>query len=219
MTNWVIPKKLSIEDVWHIPKTALAIMAETSNDMVVYYVNNFIRANLNSQDIITKKVAEKLKESYEEVNNLKDFLSSNEALEIAQELNTLSVADIRATDSPEHLKRLRAIVNMLFQETNFMVGETKALTTDYLETQLQRLVGLTFSYSDSPESSESISRLHIFMDNNRQLFKNAPFRRKNPTVLKYAVNNKDKYELILYGLDFVIEKKERNADARSWRLL
>ena len=219
MSDWVIPRKLTVGDVWNIPKPALTIMAETSNDMVVYYINQFIRDNQNNQDVIVRKVAEKLKDAFEEVNRIKDFLSSSEAIEMAKTLNSLSIEDIRFSISLENLKQYRALILMLFNDEDTVVSRTKALTNQHLDLQIERLRNLLDSYKDSFESYSSILNLIAFMDKDKQLFKNAPFKRNSVTVLRAAVENRDRFDLILYGIEFLIDKKERGVDKRTWRIL
>lgn len=216
ITKWVIPSKLSSEDVYHLPDQCIVLLADISTDIVVFYVNKFINENLNSHEVIDKLVAKKLERCYDTVNKLKDYLSSKEAYDAASELNNLSIEDISATVDITRLYEYKALIQQVFKD-NSVVKPTKELTTSYLEEKLKELTDLAEKYEG--EAKVAIYRLKGIIKAYKGIFRNAPFKRSNTNPFRGVIFKADHLSLLLYSLNFLIPKLESEQNPTSWRLL
>lgn len=217
-TKWVIPTKLSVEGASKLPDEVIKVLAKISTDMVLKYINMFIKSSQTSTDSMVQEVGRRFEKCFKEVNAMKDFLSSEEAYELAKTIGAYNLNEIRVEVGIESLRKYESLILQLLEDER-VVATTEALDGNNLDSAIEEISNIMDFFRNDPDKFVAICELLDMIEHNRGMFKNAPFKRSNPTVLRYVTENKDKYRLILYGLQFAISKIESRRDARSWRLL
>lgn len=198
--TFVLPMLFSVEDARQSSLEALTLMAEISTDVVLNYVNKYIQNN-------TGDVAEKLQQAFSTVNARRTYLQGDNLREMVMEVNNISLLDVNAAVPLEKLELWKEILDSIYSDDR-AVGSTKTLDNDALEDCLVKL-------SDTKDSERVIA----LIENNRTLFKNAPFKRSYRTVVSSLFTKKEQYDLLLYGLNFLIGKLKSGANPINWRLL
>lgn len=214
--EWIIPNVLRAESLCLLPDECLKLVAETSTDIFIFWVNKYINLNSNSSDIAVKNMAKKLEDCYNSVNSLKTFLTSAESLEIARELNSLNFSDLGYSIDILKLQHYKAIIDCLFEDQR-IIASTKCLNTEYLDLVIEDMKETSKLYG-----VESICYVHSFcdwMDKHRSMFRNAPFRRSSATPFKGVLFKKEQLGLLKYCIEFLISKKSSGANPNSWRFL
>lgn len=231
MIRWVLPNVLSIEDVQALDVQLLKVLSNVSTGVVLKYINDFIQKNLQSPDPDVQMAATKLNQAYEEVNQINEYLASDDAKNLADTLASLQYSDIRNEVEDAKLLAYRSlIIELLSEDPEFIEsykGEVDgSATRGYKSAYTAKLdkENMLEALKDIDELSQSIPgqmgpgmRLKAAISNNMNLFKNGSNKVNRPTVLRKAIYKKDKLKSLLKGIDYLLEKKQSGAAPRSWR--
>lgn len=229
MPKAVLPTILNADEVIKIPDEVLILMTRISTGIVVENINKFISMNKGSSDSIDREAALKLERVYAEVNEVKTYLESDEAKNLASTLASLQYSDVSATTDIETLKTYRMlIIDLLSEDEDFVKtytteqlkletsGKKTAYTAKLDKGNLEDVISLMESKAGGiPEVYALIGRIR----KNKSLFKNGNYNVNSPTVLRKAIYKKDKLKNILRGLDFLIPKLESGQNPITWRRL
>ena len=231
MTKWVLPNVLSVDDVLELDIELLTVLSNISTGVVLQYVNDFIAGSSNSGDGTVTEAGDKLREAYREVNEINDYLASDEAKNLADTLASLQYSDIKhEVDTAKLLAYRSAIIELLSDDKDFIEtykneangssnkgfksAYTAKLDKDNLADAMDRISELAMKI---PGQSGAGMRLYGAIDRNKNLFKNGSNKVNKPTVLRKAIYKKDKLKSILKGIDYLLDKKQSGAAPRSWR--
>lgn len=231
--NWVVPGIISAQDINELPDEVLDLFTKISTGIITKRVNEFIDINLGSSNQVTSKAANKLKVAYDRLNRTNEYLSSQDAKDLADVLANLQYSDVSVNTDLYTLKKYRQqILELLAEDEDFVKtytngvseSETRGMKSAYtakldkqnLEDILEEIKELAMQHRDS---IVSILNVADSIERNKSLFKNGNYNVNNYTVLRKAIYKKDKLRNILKGLDFLIPRLEANESARSWRRL
>lgn len=231
--KWVVPGIISVQDINGLPDEVLDLFTKISTGIITKRVNEFIELHINSTNQEYCQAANKLKVAYDRLNRTNEYLSSQDAKDLADVLASLQYSDVSVNTDLHTLKKYKQqILELLTEDEHFVKtytsdasgSETRGMKTAYtakldkqnLEDILEEIKELAIQHGDSIipilNVAESIER-------NKSLFKNGNYNVNNYTVLRKAIYKKDKLRNILKGLDFLIPRLEANESARSWRRL
>ena len=231
MTKWVLPNVLSVDDVISLDVELLKILSNISTGVVLKYINDFVAKNVQSDNPDFAMAAAKLQKAYLEVNEINDYLSSDEAKNMADTLASLQYSDIKhEVDTAKLLAYRSLILELLSDDKDFIETYTGAiedsstkgfksaytakLDKDNLYSALDLIQELAMKL---PGQQGPGMKLHHAITSNQNLFKNGSNKVNRPTVLRKAIYKKDKLKSILKGIDYLLEKKQSGASPRSWR--
>lgn len=218
-TIWVVPGKINTELVEALPMEALEIIADLSSNIVVMHVNRFIQTYGGGADANLSSISDKLKTAYTYTNDKEDYLKSEKVKQMAEELRNLQYEDITFLTPAEQLIEYRMLIKEL-EENEFASAYTSEKDSAYLRAGMEKIKEIASSYIDkNADAVTSCYRVHDIIKNNRSLFRNPPFKKNSATILRSVIYRKDDFELILSGIDFILEKKKSGAAPRSWRFL
>ena len=231
MVNWVLLNVLSVDDVLMVSDEVLNLLTEVSTGIVKTRVNEFVNKNINSSDSDMRSAASRLQAAYQRVNDIDDYLKSDEAKDLSSFLASMQYSDVSATTDVATLKKWRdAIIELLAEDENFResyTGEvresdtrgyktayTAKLDEDNLASVIERIHN---AVAASPTQAEAHRAVASSIGRNSNLFKNSRYAVNKPTVMRKAVYKKDKLKGILAGLDFLIPRLEAGQSPIRWR--
>ena len=125
MANWVLLGVLDVNDVLLVSDEVLGLLSEISTGIIKSRVNEFVNKHLNDTNDIMRAAAQRLKTAYERVNNIDEYLSSDEAKDLSSFLATMQYSDVSATTDLGTLKKYReAIIELLAEDEDFLKSYT-----------------------------------------------------------------------------------------------
>lgn len=227
---WVLPGILKAEKVGACSLQVLELVSTISTGVVLGYVNKFISANESSSDPVIAEAAGILKQAYEGVNKINDYLNSDEAKNLADTLCSLQYSDVSAESPTEQLVVYRnMILELLADDVEFLKTYKKsvegsvsgspkmAYTARLDEDNYMHVMGEIYGLIQKRLATMEDEVLYNRIVNNKNLFINSTRKLNAPTVLRRAIYKKDMLKSILRGLDFLLEKKEAGESPRVWR--
>lgn len=212
MNNDVIPKLLTEEKVLDTPIEALKVLAECSSDIVLDYVNEYIAKNSDTS------VGKRIEEAYRSVNERIRYLQSDKLKEIADSLNNLTYADVNANIPIDTLKGYKYAIEEALQNDVTAVKSRSVTKDKYIEC-IERLTSMGEIDTWSNQERKNIFDIRNLIESNKRIFKTAPFKKPNNTVLARILYKREQMELILYGINFLLPKLEARTNAQIWRYL
>jgi len=232
-SNWIVPGIISVNDIVDLPDDVLYLFTRISTGIITKRVNEFVDNNINSDNQNNRQAASKLKIAYEKLNRTNEYLSSQDAKDLADALVNLQYSDVSVNTDIHMLKKYRQqILELLTEDEDFLRtytgevsgSETRGMKTAYtakldksnLEDVLEEMRELALEHK---EHISTILNVVGNIEKNKSLFKNGNYNVNNHTVLRKAIYKKDKLRNILKGLDFLIPRVEASANARGWRRL
>jgi len=232
-SNWIVPGIISVNDIVDLPNDVLDLFTRISTGIITKRVNEFVDNNINSDNQNNKQAASKLKIAYERLNRTNEYLSSQDAKDLADALVNLQYSDVSVSTDIHTLKKYRQqILELLAEDEDFLRtytgevsrSETRGMKAAYtakldksnLEDVLEEMRKLALEHK---EHISTILNVVGNIEKNKSLFKNGNYNVNNHTVLRKAIYKKDKLRNILKGLDFLIPRIEASENARGWRRL
>lgn len=225
----VLPLILTETDVYYLPDNVLSSFAEASTGIVVKKINEYCTQAENNGSDYSKGIASRLRNAYMFINKVNSYGKTSEARNIAYNLNSLRIEDIRNEVHPEQLKLWLDQINMVLtnrdisdQEhfvNNSAIGELFKECDSYLTVVAGKMNSGELSRLDAIPVIASIEKLKDAVLDNKNLFREAPFSKTKGTVFTRLLNRKEDLTLIKEGIETVIEKQKSGKDARSWRRL
>ena len=232
-SKWIVPGIISSKDIIELPDDVIDLFTRISTGIVTKRVNEFVNDNLNSTNQTDSQAAAKLKIAYERLNRTNEYLSSQDAKDLADVLANLQYSDVSVNTDIHTLKKYRQqILELLAEDEDFVRtytgdvsgSQTRGMKAAYtakldksnLEDVLNEMRELALKHVSSVEA---ILNLVGNIERNKSLFKNGNYNVNNYTVLRKAIYKKDKLSNILKGLDFLIPRVEACESARGWRRL
>lgn len=229
MLTYVLPNIMTVDDVNNVSDEFLKLLSNISTGIVLKTVNDFVNKNINSPIQANADAAAKLQEAYRSVNEIQEYLNSNEAKNLADTLVSLQYSDVSASTDIAKLKYWRMlIIELLSEDEDFMKSYTSAvgnvsnvgyktaytarLDKDNLQTTLEAMEELAVEDMTAAKLVGNIKKM-------KNLFKNGNHNINKPTVLRKAIYSKDRLKTILRGLDFLIPRLESNVSPATWRRL
>ena len=215
--SFVIPGKLTAEEVVQMPDAALITLVNVSTDIITFHINRFIlRARQSGGTDMDRQAADRLETFYKKVKERDEYLSSPDTLKMVEELRGLSFENITYNIPTEKLEVWKTFIDEILSNDNavaFIPKKTGSYIDEQIEILSESLKG------GSVEEQEMGRRMISLINNNRSMFKNAPFKSDKPAILRSIVYNKDKLIVERDGIEFLIKKKQSGANPLSWRLL
>lgn len=215
MDKYVIAGKLSVNTCYYLPVEALDALAGISSDIVLFHVNNFIKNAQKSTDLIERGVAQKLERSYAIINDRNRYLDSETTKVLAEELRNLQFEDISANVPEDKLKGWIVLIDEILDNEDAVPYIAK-ITSSSIEDALDKISSI---HCENDEQRRAVSTLIQVIENNKGLFRSAPFKKDKPTVLRGAVYRKDTLAIIREGIEYLLKQKASGKDPHTWRYI
>lgn len=199
------------EDVaYKIPMDIFKGIASVSSGIVLKRIDRYLN-DTNAMPVVQRRV----KEAYSEVTEKNDWYTSENILNAAQELSSLMYSDINASQSIETLQKWKDDIQMIL-DSPYAVAYIPPVKVESLKELCDVLVSR--SKEIGPDGAYLMS-LSDDLQANKVLFKDAPFKGYRGTPVKRIINDKTKYEIMLKGIDFLMERKHAGNNPQTWRYM
>lgn len=215
-SGYVIPMVLPEQVVYNLPDYMLKELPECTSDILLKYINSYIETNENSGNEVSQRVATRLKSAYSYRNARIQFLKEEGTQEIVELLSNLTLEDISIAVDEETLIKWKNAITFVF-ESDKIEAMKHVVTKQAYEHFRARVSDIPASCTEV--ESQAVYRMLSIMEENKSLFKSAPFTRLRGTPFRGILLRKEVYELILYGIDYILDKKRKGLEPISWRLL
>lgn len=218
--GYVIPPLIKVDTIIHAPEEALKIWSECATSIVVMRINEYIAEKENSDNPDDKCAAGRLKTIFKHINERNTYLESNTIREIVNDLWGITYGHVNATVDIEKLKGWHFVIHEILTEENAVATKT-LITSDVHHDILKRLSEYyrNNSWKMSTEENMATADLIGMVSENPTIFKTAPFQSESRTLLYGLLKRREFLETIYDGLEFLIDKKEKGINPRTWRLL
>lgn len=207
----VIKFVLSEDDAYLVPMDIFKGLAGVSSDIVLRRINSY----LDNPDANTA-VKRRVEEAYSDVQQKKDFYSSEELQTSVKELMNLTYSDVNAGQSKEQLEKWHSQITEILQSP-FAIAYIPPVK--YADLREYRQIILERSKTESPNVADVLIRLEENISKNKNLFKDAPFKGYTGTPVKRIVNDRSKYEVLLKGIEFLLKRKAEGVKPQTWRYM
>ena len=215
MNLTVIPGVLDTDLMKHIPAEVIKMLPLISTDAIVNAVNRFVQSNSNSTDLDVRNAADQLRVAYNDINELEKTLHDSKAksdLEILVDLD-LSMLDARTTTIQE-LQTYRRLIDAYIgdEKDEKIQGFIPKKDLNNLESVLDEMEGYI---ADWPAVNDLVSNIRKY----KSIFKDGQWTRDKQTM--YSRIYKKRYALrdIKRGINFLLDKHEKQVPSASWRVL
>lgn len=208
----VIELILSEEDVAELTDIHLYQFAACSYGSVRESVIAYLR-NPNADP----KVRERVLRAYAEQLDLLEYLQDDKTLQYVNLLNELHYSTIGYGLDVGTLQRYKDAIEYVIgsEHERYAVPYIAAIDGKTISELIQEI----WEYAAENKNS----KLMFFVENKlrpaKKYFRESPHEKYKGTVVKHAVRDRSKYELILRGINFLLEKKAANVSPASWRFL
>lgn len=203
-----VPLILTEEAVLELPQDFLERLANCSTQIVKDKVLAYI-----SHPNADEEVKHKLTTAYQRYISVTAYLNDAETKRDVELIRELSYKDIGPHLSVEELQNYkRAIIGILYNEN--AVPYVSPIKGDIIKALRDDIKEFAESVN-----SEVLKDAAAAIYKNSDLFRDqqhAPFR---GTIVKRIIREKGTYELLLRGIDFMVDKKTRGISPASWRYL
>lgn len=219
MNSFILPGLLTTDTVNNVNIKLLALLPKISTDIVQTRINSFIEYYENSSDGDCKIAVEKLKEVFAEDKATREYLQSDYARTLANELISLQYSDISISTDKETLIRYRDRIDELFNDKR-NVQYMPVLDAENYETvlkEMESLCGKLASQADSDELNAN-SVFCTMIRNNRSIFCNKGVNAEQ-TVLYKALRQEKKLMNIRKCIENILPKVGANGIKDNWRVL
>lgn len=236
MSSWVIYNVLAEDEVYAMSDELLAMFVKASSSISIIRVNEYIKANENGNDM-QRCVAEKLKAAYASVNDAILYRQSVEARKLTDELNSLQFSDINIKVDTDTLKRYRSEIIKVFSEDEDV--RRLYINDSYDENELE-LYRLRYSSKErcvtSEDKANAITSICAYGQTHpeeewicRNLINRMQDKKCNGAFVDLGSDNvkstifarvrwrKALLMNIVKSIDFLLEKKEKGIDPKTWR--
>lgn len=204
----VIPLILSEELAREIPLDYLAKLAECSTSIVKGKVKDYLNSPNAADDV--KAI---VKAAYSEQIAIEEFLSSKDISEKVELIKDLDYVNISTHQSVERLQEYKEAI-------------TAILSNDYAVPYIAPIRGVLIkdlreeiSVFAKATSNQYLKSFESKLKKHSSLFRDSQYETYKGTVVKKIIRNRTKYEIILKGIDFILDKKMNNTNPQSWRYL
>jgi len=203
---FVIPVVLSEKEVPLLPDSTLLKLAICSKDEVLVCIEKYLADENANVD-----VKERVYEAYKERLLSKRFLKSEEVKEHVSSVGSLDYEDITASQEISVLRDWEKSINEILSNQHAIpyIEPIRSCLLQELRKEAKAL---------SKEVKE-LKRFAKMLEKYGYLFRDSVHASYRGTVVKNVIRNREKYEIMLRGIKFLIEKKESGVDPRSWRFL
>jgi hypothetical protein len=215
MNLTVIPGVLDTDLISNIPTEVIKMLPLISTDAIVNAVNRFVQSNSDSTDLGVRDAADQLRAAYSDINELEKTLHDSKAksdLEILVDLD-LSMLDARTTTTQE-LQTYRRLIDAYIgdEKDEKIQGFIPKKDTNNLESVLS---DMECYIVDWPAVNTLVSNIRKY----KSIFKDGQWTRDKQTM--YSRIYKKRYALrdIKRGIDFLLDKHEKQVPSASWRVL
>lgn len=193
------------EEAFQLPMDIFKTLAACASSIVITRIDAYIKSP-NATEVVVRRV----REAFSEVNRKKEYYDSEELAQMADELSSLSYADISANKSLECLEHWYNAIDKILN-SEFSVAYVAPIRSNTLRELLDLMLE-----SKSPAAITVASKIE---NGHTNLFKDAPFKGYRGTPIKRIITNRSQYEVYLRGLKFLIERKKAGDNPGKWRYM
>ena len=203
---YVIPVVLSEEEVSLLPGSTLLKLATCSKDEVLLCIEKYLDDKGSNTD-----VKEKVFEAYKERLLSKRFLESEETKEHISFVGSLDYKDIAVSKEVSVLRDWERSINAILS-SQYAIPYIEPIRSCLLSDIREEVSALC-------KEGKALKQFSSALKKYGHLFRDSTYASYRGTVVKNVIRNREKYEIMLRGIKFLIEKKESEADTGSWRFL
>ena len=197
----VIPYMLSEEDVMSMTEHQLELLASCSTDVIIDKIFKYLMSN--SANTVCQAM---VRSAYNDRLQTMKFLESKKTAKCVEMLQQLSYSSITPMVGIEELQMYKKVIEYILG-SKYAIPYVPPISGDIVNELI----------ADLKESGNENVRAKIKALS--QFLKDSPHKKATGTIVKNIIRNKGTYELLLKGIDFMIEKKQIGANPASWRYL
>ena len=218
MVTWIIPQILPASLIRKLPEEILTVFAELTVGLSIYHIEKFIANYENATDANDREVALKLKRSCTKVFDRRNFYKDSEIIRMVSDLKSLSYENVTMNEDVHKLKKWRDNLTYILGN-EFYDAYEPYVGHDEMEAIFEKMEGMCKPGEPYVEYAGDVQELIGYINANRGFWRSAPGRKPKATVFAGIVFDQMRFELILYGLNFIIEKIEKNESPIKWRVI
>ena len=204
----VIPFILSEEVAKEIPIDFIVKLADCSSSVVKDRVKKYI-----ATDGADGEVVEIVKAAYLSQLEMEEFLNDEKLKEYVEIVHDLDYVDINPHKSIEMLEKYKVAITYVL-DNKYSVPYIAPISG----TLIKDLRDEISNYADGVDSP-TIKLFAKRLKSCSGLFRDSQHTAYRGTVVKKVIRNRSKYEVILRGIDFMLDKKRTSKNPSSWRYL
>lgn len=205
----VLRSVITEDDAYRLPMDIFKGIASCSSDIVLKRINEYLE-NPDATEIVKRRV----EEAYSDVMDKKAYYGSEELIEVAGEISNLTYADINAGQTIDKLEYWKRNITSILTSP-YAVAYIPPVKADTLKALLVVMRDRGVKSAEDGYILELSERIR----GHKTLFKDAPFKGYKGTPIKRIIKDKTKFEIILRGIDHLIEVKRSGEDTQSWRYM
>lgn len=205
----VLRSILTEDDAYRLPMDIFKGIASCSSDIILRRINEY----LDSPNAI-EAVKRRVEEAYSDIMEKKAYYGSEELTEVANEISNLTYADINAGQTIDRLEYWKNSITEILTSP-YAVAYIPPVKVDSVK-ELVKVMEERAAVSSDDVYLYTVARK---ISEHKNLFRDAPFKGYKGTPVKRIIKDKTKYEIILKGLDHLIEAKRSGGDMQVWRYM
>ena len=204
----VIPLILSEEAADVLPMDYLYRLSECSTNVIKYKVLAYLD-NPDADPVIRKKV----QDAYSEQLLISEYLQSEDLAKDAEKVQSLSYSSVTPYLSIEELVEYKRAISAILGN-KYAVPYVAPISGALVKDLCEDIYNL---YKETDDTT--INDFYKKLKKHASLFRESQFASYKGTVVKKIIRDRGKYEVILRGIEFMIEKKKSCSLPASWRYL
>lgn len=204
----VIPFILTEEAVKEMPIDFLIKLADCSSSVVKDKIKKYI-----ASDKADKEVVEIVKAAYSSQLDMEEFLNDEKLKEYVEIIQNLDYVDVNPHISIEMLEKYKEAITYIL-DSKYSVPYIAPISG----TLIKDLRDEVYEYAKTT-NSKPMQDFYKMLKSCSGLFRDSQHTAYKGTVVKKVIRNRSKYEIILRGIDFMLDKKRTNKSPSSWRYL
>ena len=218
MVHWIIEGMLPSALIMQMPDELLCDFASINSGLALWHVKNFISKYESTYNEDDKELVEKLKRCYASVMQREEFYQNPEMRNIVKSLRMISYESVSLQEDENKLRKWREDLEFTLNHPYFQAYEPVISEKDIIATFIE----MKRKCAENPELTPFtglVKELELIIRDKMGFWKGAVAKKPKPTMFVGLVMEQTKYELILYGLNFILDKIERRANPMTWRSL
>lgn len=206
--NWVVSHFLTEDHIRILYKESmLKDFSQCSKPTIVFNVRNYIESNESDAE-----VRDMLLEVYKDKIDFIDIQKDEDVLSMIDKVSAYNFSSVHAGLSVDELNSMRKTITSVYNDS-YNVPYINTIPGDIIDSIINNLLALNRVNKDM-----EYKKLSYVLTKNKELFKDKPNANASGTAFKAVSRRSMELDLMLKGIDFLIEQKSLGRQPESWRL-
>lgn len=205
----ILPYILTEEHVQDMTDRHLSMLADCSTERIYEHIIAYLKnENADSQ------CKERIYAAYENLIEEKSYFSSEKTIDSANKVKDMEYTDLSWYMEDKELLDIKEAILHITENKN-AVPYIPPISNDLVKILKEEL-------SEYCKANPKLEGAKTFYDNlkkNSSLFRDSRSQRSKGTIVKKVVKNPDKYEIILKGIQFILDARKDGGNVGDWRYI